>query len=273
MKVIASLFAFVFVSACQNSTKSSGASHSDGYHSAQEKIFKEKSAELAKAGRIPTGFDAYRYMSQYGWHSANESTVGTTPIFGTGGSFGAYAFYQPAFEQARKMWIIDGFMLPGSDLLWVTSDGTRFDKSVIGGKILRMTQEGCWKDDGNTPCEPDFKNPDFSSMLDPHSSKEIRDATILDVFGHMFEWEGWSSDGSHSHGPEYWRGPLRLNKKAPSFQVQYRIEILPDGYVDMCACTTYTTIRSEAVRETPKPCVQGGSLAPGETCGVSIALH
>ncbi len=255
MKIFVLLFVCVMTGCGQTPKKS----QSELYYATQEKLFKQHSEELAKLGRIPAGFDAYMYMSQYGWHSAHQSSIGNQPILESGGSFGAYTFYQPALEQAKQMWVVDVFILPGSDLLWIKNSNIKFDKSVIGRKIDFLYESVCYKDDGNTPCEEDFKS----------QSRELRDATIIDVFGHGFEYESWGSDGSHSRGPEHWDGPLKLNKKAPAFMQQYRVEIKPPNWVDICSCT----ISSEPMPASTKPCTQGGSLAPGESCSVSFSLH
>jgi hypothetical protein len=280
MKILSTVMLCVCFLACGQAKKltvksSTPKSSSDRYHEKQGVIFKAKSEELEKLGRIPTGFDAYRYMSQYGWYSGNESAIGNQPPLwllqhgdGVGGAFGAYSFYQPAFEQAKNMWVFDGFMLPGSDLLWIKNSNIKFDKSVIGRIVPGLVPTGCYADNGNDPCEPEFKNPHYSGTLFPKSPGELENAKVIDVFGHEYESQSWGSDGSYDHGPEYWDGPLRLDKKATAFLEMHRIELLPFGYVDMCACIITTT---SAQSETPaKACVQGGTLMPGETCSVSL---
>lgn len=205
--------------------------------------------KLVKAGRIVAGADALSHVARYDQHSTGKGY----------GWFGAYTFSPAAFEQAKSIWIIDGYMLPGSDLLWISGRGVMFDKSVIGRKVAWMTATGCYADDGNSPCEDGLKNPGFDINL--------TDATIIDVFGHGYTYESWGSDGSHSRGDEYWRGPLRLNKKAPLYVSQWGIQLLPPDYVDMCNCTV---LSSPAPKEDVKPCVQGGTLMPGESCSMSI---
>lgn len=270
VKLIISLCSFALLVACQSKTASrqeapAKKSAEDLYHEAQEKIFKQKSEELASAGRIPAGFDAYMYMSQYGWHSERQFSVGTSPIFSDGGSFGAYTFYQPAYEQAKKIWIFSGFMLPGSDLLWIKDRGIKFDKSAIGRTIAHLFPEGCYADNGNDPCETAFRNPDFSGA----TPGEMTDAKVIDVFGHTFSWRSLTDN---AHGEEYREGPLRLNKKASVFVSAYDVELKPDGYVDMCACTIPTNIISSSEAAAPKECVQGATLMPGESCSISFGV-
>lgn len=186
------------------------------------KIIQEHADALAKLGRIPTNYGSpERFLAQYGWHYTSK------------GAFGAYSFYQPAFEQAKRMWIFDGYMLPGSDLLWVMNSNIRFDKSAIGRTVAFLYESGCYRDDGNTPCEPDAGG----------KGQELRNATVLDVFGHTFEWRSLT-DGSH--GAEFWEGPLKLDKKAPAFMRQYGITLMPVDWIDMCACAIPTSSASPA---------------------------
>lgn len=72
---------------------------SETYRAAQDKIFAKKTAELVAAGRVPAGVELYQYLGVYGEHST-----------GRNGWFGAYTFSPEAFEQAKKMWIVDGYM-------------------------------------------------------------------------------------------------------------------------------------------------------------------
>lgn len=101
MKITILLASITLLVACRAQTKAAK-SHEpladEVYYSTQEKIFKEKSAELAKMGRIPAGYDAIDSMSQYGWHPMDD------------GSFGAYTFYQPAFEQAKQTWVVSHYL-------------------------------------------------------------------------------------------------------------------------------------------------------------------
>lgn len=274
MKLTFMFSALVLTCACQTTLKTAKAEKktaNDIYHDRQAKLFESHVKELVKLGRVPEDFggDAYTVLGQYGWHTrADISSVGgQAPLWllqssGNEGAFGAYTFYEPAFDQAKRTWVINGFMLPNSDLLWPMNGNAKFDKSVVGYSVEYLTQSGCYKDDGNTPCEDGMKN----------EWHELRDAHVVDVFGHSYEFESWGSDGSHHRGPEYWSGPLRLDKKAPAFMRQWRILIKPKDWVDMCACTTTTQSTIPAVTESVKPCVQGGTLMPGESCSSTIVI-
>jgi hypothetical protein len=269
MKLMLLLLLTASFSACQTRSKTPvKQSAEDVYIDRQLKIIESHKAELVKMGRMSADYgSAEILLGRYGWHTSSElSSVGATaPLWllkrgGDGGSFGAYSFYQPAFEQAKRTWVIDAFMLPGSDLLWVRNRNIKFDKSVIGLTVEFISEDSCWKDDGATPCEEGWN----------WKQREIHDAKIIDVFGHTHEWESWGTGGEHTKGPEYWEGPLRLDKKAPAFMQQYGIIIKPPDWVDMCACMTRSTGTTST--DSTKPCVQGGTLAPGETCSLGISV-
>jgi hypothetical protein len=218
------------------------------YHSAQSKIFRAKEQELVELGRFVAGNSIEMYIGSYAQHSSGKGQ----------GWFGAYTFSPEGFEQAKQSWVFDGYMLPGSDLLWVSGRGIKFDKSVIGRTVSHLTPHNCYADDGNSPCEK-------GSVL--HSAG-VEDAVVLDVFGHQYEFESWGSDGSHERGEEYWRGPLRLSKKSPTHVAQWGIELLPPGYRNLCNCIATQTVAPVQ----SKPCVQGGALLPGESCSVEVQI-
>lgn len=270
MKTLILYAVCVSTCACQTIHKSLPAkkSASEIYYQRQDKLFEAHEKELIKLGRVPEGFSGPEMiLGQYGWHTrADISSVGNQPPLwllqnsGDEGAFGAYTFFQPAFDQAKRSWIIDGFMLPGSDLLWPTNRNAKFDKSVIGYSVDYLSESGCYKDDGNTPCEDDFKN----------KWHKLRDAHVVEVFGHSYEWESWGT-GGHDQGPEYWDGPLKLDKKAPAFMRRWGINIKPPDWVDMCQCTMQSTVTTTT--EQDKSCVQGGTLMPGQSCSVSIPIQ
>jgi hypothetical protein len=268
MRTILAMLLLANLGACQTTHKAIQAitpkkkTASEIYHERQQKLFDDHTKELVKLGRVSEDFDAYTLLGQYGWHTrADIASVGSeAPLWvlqssGDEGAFGAYTFYPPAFEQAKRTWVVDAFMLPDSDLLWIRNRNIKFDKSVIGRTIDFLSEDSCWKDDGNTPCEEGWSWKD----------QQLRDAKVIDVFGHTYEYQSWGSDGSHERGPEYWAGPLRLDKKAPAFMQQYRIIIKPSDWVDMCACTLPSA-------PFDKPCVQGGTFMPGESCSVGIYI-
>lgn len=256
-----SFLAIVFLmalSACgQNkrpATATKPKSPSETYIDAQLNLIKEHAKKLAKEGRMPEDFASTElFLAEYGWHSGNETAPGNQPPLwllqsgarqGTG-SFGAYSFSQRAFAQAQKQWWIHGVIEKGKDLLYPLNRNANFDPSVVGYRISGI----------------------YGERLS---------ATVIEVRGKGYEWQSWGSDGSSDHGKDTWSGPLRLSKpfpddgKEPRFVYQYDIAILSPDYVDMCGCTMSST--SAPVSKSITPCIQGGSLGPGEECSVSIEI-
>lgn len=123
----------------------------------------ERHADILKReGRIPTDFwSSHRVLGRYGWHNnEGDSSVGGTPSLGllqrgarSGGSFGAYSFYRPAFEQASRSWWIHGVMEAGSDILHVVNRNAKLTEQVIGYRVQYISAY-------------------------PH---EIRDATVIEI--------------------------------------------------------------------------------------------
>lgn len=187
-----------------------GSKASDRYIQEQEGVFSSHQAELVKQGRMPSDFgDAYRVLGQYGWHTGRDTSVrevGTRPSLGFlqfsdgGGTFGAYTFYEPAWEQAQRSWWIHGVMETGSNVLHAVNMSAKFTDQVVG-YYVDFLWDGCRTCDGRT------------------SPRHIK---VLDIPKY--------SDGS-LHSRE-----LVIDYRAKRFVEMYNVGVLPADYVDMCAC-------------------------------------
>lgn len=156
----------------------------------------------------------------------------------SGGYFGAYSFSQEAFEQAMRSWKVGRAQIAeGSDILVNVGRGG-FDKSAVGYSVGYMTY--CSLHGGVLHhCE----EPGFPG------------ARVIEFI-----------DSTH----------LRLDKKAKWDAEFYGLQVTPPDYMDMCNCTNnFSPFQSTTPAQDPKtvkPCVQGGSLAPGASCSVSISI-
>lgn len=206
---------------------------SDSYYQAQEKIFEAKAKILRSHGRLPIDFfDAAMILGQYGGHSS-----------GLGSSFGAYSFYQPAFDQADRSWWIQGMMRAGSDLLVAVNRNAAFTGGTCNGWGSGSTREdGCFSWSYKPPQSPVGYSVGFIY-------KGPENAKVIEVVDKI---------------------TLRLDKTSPSDVMQYDLSILPPDYVDLCACKMPVTTPDEM--KNTRPCIQGGSLAPGASCSVTIGL-
>lgn len=177
-----------------------GKTKSDIFIEAQQKVIDEHAKVLQDAGRMPADFaSAYIVLGSYGWHGDGSS-----------GSFGAYSFYEPAFEQATRSWWINGVMHAGSDLLIAVNRNVEFIRKC----------RGVWADSAGhsgQDCDPPMHSPvgyKVGVMYDGSKGAKV----IEVVNGHT----------------------LRLDKKSLGEALKFDLEILPPDYVDMCACTTGT---------------------------------
>ena len=189
----------------------------DTFRKQQEKLIDEHVAILARDGRVPVDFShGYATLGRYGWHSDVGSTVGPAANavhrFSNSGSYGAYSFYRPAFDQAKRSWWIIGMMKAGSDLLVAINRNARFDNSDCSYWSASDGTSG--KD-----CPPPKANSPLGflvgPMYDSESQSFIRDAVVVEVVSY---------------------DKVRLNKRAKGDVLQYDLGILPPDYIDMCAC-------------------------------------
>ena len=202
-KILVTMFSIAFLVCGQKK-----ASRSEYFINEQSKLIEAHTKILSEEGRLTPAANSYAILSQYGWHSSCGDEVGARPTWVfrcAGGSFGAYSFYQPAYEQAKRSWWINGVMETGSDLLRATSYA-KFDKSIIGYDVSAISLE--W--DGRSEFE------------------FIRGAKVIEVLQYP--------DGSI-------KSVVRLNKKAPRFAEQWGISITPPDYIDMCACTSASEVK------------------------------
>ena len=98
----------------------------EGFYEREGKKFAAMKQELQRLGRVPVGSEHDRFQAEfelgnYDWHSN-----------GNGGWFGAYSYYLPAVEQAKKCWWTHGSMEGGSDILFAENPNAKFDPSVVG---------------------------------------------------------------------------------------------------------------------------------------------
>lgn len=204
MKIILCAICALTVVACSQSDAASSEGHDlirDAFYKQQESLMEEHRAMLVKSGHMEKDFgDVSTVMGIYDWHSGSHEY------------FGAYSFSQSAFDQARHAWFGHFKILEGSRELQTTdfcedshggiddAHGTgciRFDQSAIGLTIPPMSM--FWVD------------------RDDHTA------------------DAWFSGAKVVAVKDYGR-TLVLDKRAPHQAEQWGMEILPDNWVDMCAC-------------------------------------
>lgn len=118
-------------------------------------------AILVKEGRYPElpckdhPAEAYEYVGQFNWHGT-----------GRGGFFGAYSFYMPAFEQARRSWILHAHVNEGSNELRADDYNIVFTKEIVGYNVGSMGMT--WTLNGKDQYER-FEGAKVVKLLDPHS--------------------------------------------------------------------------------------------------------
>jgi hypothetical protein len=211
----------------------------EAYINRQLKIIEAHKALLVKAGRItdPSHFSAEVYLASYGWHGDAN------------GSFGAYTFYAPAFEQAKRIFVIHGEVDEGSNILVdanyghyvedergvteLSSDNVgkgAFDPSIVGDTVPGLTYCESYGNHNKYCDEPGLIGAKVIKFID--------------------------------------RGHVMLDKTADHDAVMYGLTITPPDYVDMCGCT----VPMSAPDPNAKPCVQGGTLNPGESCTMAVTF-
>jgi hypothetical protein len=231
---------------------------SDQYIDRQLKIIETHKKHLVDVGRVTDSehFNAELYLATYGWHSP----CGETQFCG-GGSFGAYTFSQEAFEQAKRLYVIHGEMLAGSDIL---TDAT-------WGECIPEKGGGCIIGSSDGYTSPRAKGA-FDAAVVGYS---VGGLTYCMKYGAHYEHcDGALFDSKSLTEPSKVvkfidGGHVQLDHKAKYDAEMYGLVITPPDYVDMCRCTTPM---ETAPTPPAKPCVQGGSLGPGESCSVSLSL-
>lgn len=194
--VIVALLVLVGMAACQSKSQSKPKFSSETYINSEQAKIKLHAKELVKSGHMTSDFiersDLSSILGRYAWYGDDK------------GYFGAYSFYEPAFEQAKRGWFLHGEVLQGSNELWPQDDWSgerqayeiKFDKSAIGYKLPPMNMS--WFKDGK------YTSDSFT-------------ATII----------GFSEDGHIAI----------LDKRAPHHAEQWGMSIVPADWQDMCACT------------------------------------
>lgn len=164
-------------------------STSNKYIKQQQKIIDQHKDELVVLGRMSKDYSSMYVdlaLARYGWHGDGD------------GYFGAYSFYQPAFEQAKRGWFLSqGHVIEGNDELW-SDENLKFDDTVKGRTVTLYMS---WREKG------EFKNSYFKATIIGFPPKEHCSNCLL------------------------------LDKSAPHYAEMAQIQILPDDWVDMCACT------------------------------------
>ena len=145
-----------------------------------------RAEEIKKAGRMPQDYgNVWMTIGTYDWYSEGSAR------------FGAYRFYEPAFQQAMRSWIIHGFTIKGDTLLYATNPNAEFDDSIVGYTV----SYGYVEDQRR-----------FASM----QTTVVESLKFSDNSGH--------------------RGILRLKDPAPETGPRYNIAIRPPDWVEMCGC-------------------------------------
>ena len=169
----------------------------DDFIAAEREKINQHAKMLVKMGHMSSSAanqaDASTILGRYAWHGNGE------------GYFGAYSFYQPAFEQAKRGWFLNGEVLEGSNELWPQDDWDnatqsheiKFDQSAIGLKVSGMWMS--WYENG------EYKGEYFTAKI-----------------------VGIKNDGSTAI----------LDKRAPHYARQSGMQIVPADWQDLCACTT-----------------------------------
>jgi hypothetical protein len=199
---------------------------SGDYIDQQLKVIESHAELLKDAGRMPVDFvSPYLYIGAYDWHSTSGR-----------GYFGAYAFYQPAFDQASRSWFVHAMMKKGSDLLVAINRNAEF--------IRHCRYRALVSQDGGAPKEVDDCDPAMNSPVGFTVSRMYQgpeDAVVVEVVS---------------------SNTLRLSKKSPGDVLQYDVAILPSDYVDMCACHAgYSTAQKLEPIQDPRAAKKGPSDA------------
>jgi hypothetical protein len=225
------------------------------YIARQSKLIQEHKQLLVKAGRVtdPDHFPAELYLANYAWHTHGD------------GMFGTYTFYQPAFEQAKKLYVIHGEMLAGTDILVDTSWGECIEEKY-GGCIIGSS------DGYASPRKPGA----FDAAVVGYF---VGTLTYCMKYGAHYEHCGdLDGDAGFTEPAKVVEfidgGHVRLDHKAKYDAEMYGLVIAPPDYVDMCECSaTVQNIHADTPPAEPaKPCVQGGTLQPGESCSVGVVI-
>lgn len=264
------------ITACAQVRKTVAVHHKsaeDTYIDAQLKIIDQHKKQLVAAGRItdPDHFSSESYLATYGWHSSCDvrtSLPGTNGenarwlAISTGceGSFGAYTFSEEAFKQAQRLYVVHGEMLAGSDIL---IDAT-------WGECIPEKGGGCVVGSSDGYTSPRAKGAFDANVI----GYSVGSLTYCMKYGAHYE---------HCDGKDFTEpskvvkfidgGHIQLNHKVKYDAEMYGLIIAPPDYVDMCQCTTPMTTVTEDESKKTKACVQGGSLAPGESCAISIGIQ
>lgn len=175
--------------------------HERAFHRKHERIIEQHKQLLIQAGRVTDGnFMAESFLGTYGWYNGicdESSDEKPSPC-----SFGAYAFSQAAFEQAKKIFILRGQVEGGSDLLIDVGSGA-FDASAVGYNVGPMTY-----------CQ---------------------------LTGGKLHHCGWGDKDSTFSGAKVVefidKHTVRLDKKARWDAEMNGLTVMPLDYVDMCHCT------------------------------------
>ncbi len=227
----------------------------DRYIRQQLKIIDAHEKLLVAAGRITDAahWQTEMYLATYGWHSACGESKGTEPVFCDSGSFGAYSFSQEAYEQAKRIYVIHGTVDAGTDILVDANYGVL--QPEADGSIIMASTDG-------------YHSPLGKGAFDP--------AIVGDSVGFLTYCQLYGNHDKYCDGPGLTgatvvkfidKGHVRISKVAKHDAIMYGLVITPPDYVDMCACTVPTSAPDPNV----KPCVQGGTLNPAESCSVGIA--
>jgi hypothetical protein len=185
--ILALVLALSVQCACQSKPK---VHPTDAYIDKQLKIIEKHKDVLAKQGRMPVDFSfPETVLAQYSWHSFKD------------GLFGAYTFYEPAFQQAQKSWWIHGFVKKGSDVLIAVNKNAQFKQ---------YCRSVTWNMDGTETRDCD---PPMNSMVGYQVGSGL--GTVVEVI-----------DDS----------TLRLDRKATADTLRFDLSITPPDYEDMCAC-------------------------------------
>lgn len=156
-----------------------------------------------------------------------------------GGSSGVYSFYRPAYEQMQRSWVVHVVMQKGSDILIAVNRNAEF---------VRKCRSQWWGSDG--------------------SHGEDCDVPMKPPLGYSVGWMYGGPQGAHVL-EVLSSNRLKLDKKASEDVLQYDVMITPPDYIDMCACVVPS---SPTPAKSETPCVQGMSLAPGQSCGITVSI-
>lgn len=198
--------------------------HEKTFHEKQYKLIENHKKALIDAGRItdPSHFFVELYLARYGWFNGicdEDKYEKASPC-----SFGSYVFYQPAYEQAKKIFVIHGTIDANTDILIDDS----YQKYIPdkNGLILLGSTDGSHSSIGNGA---------FDNSIIGYN---VQNLSYCEKYGNHLKYCEGEDNLSGAKVIEFIdKGHVRIDKIAKHDAAMYGLVIMPDDYKDMCQCT------------------------------------